>query len=47
MTPKKVNFSRKKYLEKFVSSKICLTFALAFGKQRGNAADERDATIDP
>ena len=35
---KKFKFYVKKFLDLFAGSKICLTFALAFGKQRGNAS---------
>ena len=30
-------FLKKNFLDLFVGSKKCITFALAFGKQRGNA----------
>ena len=33
-----MNFFQKKYSKKFCSSKNRLTFVLAFGKQRRNAA---------
>ena len=34
---KKFNFLYKKFFYLFADIKICFTFALAFGKQRGNA----------
>ena len=44
---KKDDFSWKKLLNLFANSKSCLTFALAFGKQRGNAFGWPGSTIDP
>ena len=34
-------------LKCFASSKTCLTFVLAFGKQRGYRGDDWTSTIDP